>query len=114
MKDFKNIPKEELLDVIDELMVEQNKKQYQVLRELALDSRVIGKYRHQLGRQLKTKTSSLEERVFYCKKILNGCYTIEQVAEITGYNKRTIAIWLEDYAKYGENITKLATGFSHV
>jgi len=113
MKGFKNIAPSELLDYIDRQMEINNKKQYEILRELALDSRYIGKIRYKLGRQLKTKTSTLQERRHFCIQVNVGIKSVKEVAEITGYTSTTIRQWVRDYNKYGDEMLHLATGFNH-
>ena len=114
MKDIEKLQPNELLDMIDNKMASENKKQFEVLRELAIDSRYIGMLRHKLGRQLRVNNSSLFDRVYFCTCISEGIYTAKDVSKITGYSLPTIYKWLKTYKEFGTEMLQRATTMTHI
>ena len=93
-----------LLDSIDQLMEIQNKHQYEVLRDLKLDSRVIGKLRHKHNRQLKHRNSYVIDRITYCVMIEQGRVTPKEVSEMSGYSLTSVYSWLNAFRNSKENM----------
>lgn len=90
-----------LLDSIDQLMISKKKKQYEILRELGLDSRVIGLLRHKHNRQLKRNNSYVFDRYVYCKLIDEEGYTIKEISILSGYSTSSVRGWYSLYKREG-------------
>jgi hypothetical protein len=81
--------------------------QYKILRELKLDSRVIGKLRHKHNRPLKHNNSYVLDRVIYCEMIEQGKATPKEVSKMSGYSLSSVYSWLKTFKENkGNMVTK--------